>query len=64
MICIVDYGMGNLKSVQKALDYIGADNKITSDECEIKNSSGIILPGVGAFPEAMKNLRKGIWTKS
>jgi glutamine amidotransferase len=50
--------MGNLKSVQKALDYIGADNKITSDECEIKNSSGIILPGVGAFPEAMKNLRK------
>ncbi|MHC6179497.1 imidazole glycerol phosphate synthase subunit HisH [Clostridium sp. JNZ X4-2] len=58
LICIVDYGMGNLKSVQKALKYIGRDSKITSDEHEIEKCSGIILPGVGAFPEAMKNLKK------
>ncbi len=58
MICIVDYGMGNLKSVQKALKYIGTDSKITSDQYEIAKSQAIILPGVGAFPEAMKNLKK------
>ena len=58
MICIVDYGMGNLKSVQKALKYIGTDSKITSEGRDIEDSSGVILPGVGAFPEAMKNLKK------
>ena len=58
MICIVDYGMGNLRSVQKALGYIGVDSRITSDEGDIESSSGVILPGVGAFPQAMKNLKK------
>lgn len=58
MICIVDYGMGNLKSVQKSLKYIGAESIITSDADKIKSSDKIILPGVGAFPEAMRNLKK------
>lgn len=58
MISIIDYGMGNLRSVEKALQLIGFDTIITSDEKEIKNSKGIILPGVGAFPKAMENLKK------
>lgn len=57
MISIIDYGMGNLKSVKKALKYIGKECEITSDREYIENSDGLILPGVGAFPEAMKNLR-------
>lgn len=57
MISIIDYGMGNLKSVKKALKYIGEESQITSDKEYIENSQGVILPGVGAFPEAMKNLR-------
>ena len=57
MISIIDYGMGNLRSVQKALEYIGESAIVTSDRDEIEKSSGIILPGVGAFPDAMKNLK-------
>ena len=50
--------MGNLRSVQKALDKIGADNVITNDHDIIKNADKIILPGVGAFKDAMKNLHE------
>ncbi|MDP4146147.1 MAG: imidazole glycerol phosphate synthase subunit HisH [Bacillota bacterium] len=57
-IAIVDYGMGNLRSVEKALEFVGAKAVITSDKDEILNSDGIILPGVGAFPDAMENLKK------
>ena len=57
MIAIVDYGIGNLRSVQKALEYIGLEGIITSDKELILNSQGIILPGVGAFPDAMDNLK-------
>jgi glutamine amidotransferase len=53
MIVIIDYGMGNLKSVKNALDFLGLESKISSDEEEIRNASGLILPGVGAFPDAM-----------
>ena len=61
MIAIVDYGIGNLRSVQKALEYIGLKGNITSDKESIMNSEGIILPGVGAFPDAMDNLKiKGL----
>lgn len=56
MIAIIDYGMGNLRSVQKALESIGTNAIITEDIKVIEKSSGIILPGVGAFPDAMKNL--------
>ncbi|AND85155.1 imidazole glycerol phosphate synthase subunit HisH [Clostridium tyrobutyricum] len=58
MISIVDYGMGNLRSVQKALEFIGAEAEITGDKHKILNSRGIILPGVGAFPDAMDNIKK------
>ncbi|MBV4418670.1 imidazole glycerol phosphate synthase subunit HisH [Clostridium tyrobutyricum] len=58
MISIVDYGMGNLRSVQKALEFIGAEAEITDDNDKILNSRGIILPGVGAFPDAMDNIKK------
>lgn len=57
MIAIIDYGMGNLGSVQKALDYLGYDSVITSDTETVLSASGVILPGVGAFPSAMKALR-------
>ena len=58
MIVIIDYGMGNLKSVKNALDFLGLESKISSDEKEIRNASGLILPGVGAFPDAMETIEK------
>lgn len=58
MISIVDYGMGNLRSVQKALEFIGADTEITGDRDKILKADGIILPGVGAFPDAMDSIKK------
>lgn len=61
MISIIDYGMGNLRSVQKALESIGEEAIITSDKEQIEKSDGVILPGVGAFPDAMENLKsKGL----
>ena len=56
MIAIVDYGMGNLGSVEKALKHIGEECIITSDVGDLMNASGIILPGVGAFAAAMDEL--------
>lgn len=53
MIAIIDYGAGNLQSVRKALDFIGADNLITADKAEIESADAVILPGVGAFGDAM-----------
>ena len=57
MIAIVDYGMGNLRSVQKALEKIGATAEVTSDPAVLDGAQGIILPGVGAFGDAMDTLR-------
>jgi glutamine amidotransferase len=57
MIGIVDYGMGNLRSVQKALEALGYEAFISSDREELSQAKGLILPGVGAFPDAMKNLK-------
>lgn len=56
-IAIVDYGVGNLKSVSNALKYIGCESLITADEGELERSDAIILPGVGAFPNAVDKLR-------
>jgi imidazole glycerol-phosphate synthase subunit HisH len=53
VIAIADYGMGNRRSVEKALAHVGAESVITSD---VRDASAIILPGVGAFPEAMRHL--------
>ncbi len=57
MIAIVDYGAGNLNSVKKALDYIGAKNVITYDKKTIETASRVILPGVGSFGDAMESMR-------
>lgn len=56
MIAIINYGVGNLKSVKKALEFVGAKVKVTAKPSEIKQAKAIILPGVGAFRVAMKNL--------
>lgn len=56
MIAIVDYGAGNIFSVKNALDYLGLESRLISDSDSIKNSDAVILPGVGAFPSAMKML--------
>ncbi len=56
-IAIVDYGVGNLKSVSNALKYIGCESMITADAEELERADAIILPGVGAFPDAADKLR-------
>ncbi len=58
MIAIVDYGMGNLRSVQKAFEKTGVQPVITSDPQQLADSSKVILPGVGAFQDAMHELRQ------
>ena len=58
MITVIDYGMGNLKSVGNALKYLNIDYKITKNINDIKQAKALILPGVGAFPKAIKNLRE------
>ncbi|HEY7535754.1 MAG TPA: imidazole glycerol phosphate synthase subunit HisH, partial [Thermodesulfobacteriota bacterium] len=56
MISIIDYGMGNLRSVKKAFESLGFLTKVTREQEEILSSSGVVLPGVGAFGDCMKNL--------
>lgn len=58
MIAIIDYGAGNLHSVANALNYLGAEYKITSDRDEILSADKVILPGVGAFADAMASLKE------
>ncbi len=58
MIAIIDYGMGNLKSVQNAFAFLGLDAVITSDKKTIMKASKIVLPGVGAFQHAIETIRK------
>jgi glutamine amidotransferase len=57
-IAVVDYGMGNRRSVEKALLHVGADALITSDHDELVAAAGLLLPGVGAFPAAMDAIRE------
>jgi glutamine amidotransferase len=56
MIAVVDYDMGNLRSVSKAFEHIGAEAVVTRDPCVIKDASHVVLPGVGAFKDCMRNL--------
>ena len=58
MIAIIDYGMGNLHSVKKALERLGYQGEATDREEEILEAQGVILPGVGAFGDAMDNLKQ------
>ena len=57
MIAIIDYDAGNIKSVEKAVQYLGEEAKVTRDPEEILSADGVILPGVGAFGDAMGKLR-------
>lgn len=56
MIAIIDYGAGNLFSVKNALDYLGLENIITNNPKDLEDADKLILPGVGAFPDAMRML--------
>ena len=58
MIAIIDYGAGNANSVKNALDYLGEESVITSDPKKILNADKVIFPGVGAFGDAMNELKK------
>jgi glutamine amidotransferase len=58
VIAILDYGMGNLRSVEKAFEHVGATAAITRDHGAIREAEGVVLPGVGAFPKAMEAVRE------
>jgi imidazole glycerol-phosphate synthase subunit HisH len=55
-VAIVDYGMGNRRSVEKALEHVGARVRVTADHDAIRAADAVVVPGVGAFPEAMRRL--------
>jgi glutamine amidotransferase len=57
-IAVVDYGMGNRRSVEKALAHIGASVTVTNDHERLRAAAGLVVPGVGAFPRGMANLRE------
>jgi len=57
-IAVVDYGMGNLRSVEKALEHVGAEAEVTRGHGDIRAADGVVLPGVGAFPRAIDELRR------
>ena len=56
MIVIIDYGMGNLRSAEKAFTQAGLETKVSDDPAVLGEARGLVIPGVGAFPDAMKNL--------
>jgi imidazole glycerol-phosphate synthase subunit HisH len=58
MIAVVNYGMGNLRSAQMALEHVGAGVEVTGDVAAIAAADGLVLPGVGAFPRAMEAIRR------
>ena len=57
-IAIVDYGIGNRRSVEKALVHVGARAAVHSDHERLREAAGLVLPGVGAFPRAMERIRE------
>lgn len=57
-IAVLDYGMGNLRSVEKALEHVGAVAEVTNDHERVRAADGVVLPGVGAFPKAMERIRE------
>ena len=56
MIAILDYGVGNVRSVERALEHVGAEARLTSDRDELERAAGVVLPGVGAFAPALARL--------
>mgnify|MGYP000019878763 CR=1 FL=1 len=59
MITIVDYGMGNLRSVQKAFEHLGFSAEVTDDARKVESAERLVLPGVGAFGDCIANLKQG-----
>ena len=59
MITIIDYGMGNLRSVQKGFERVGLQAQVTSDPRVVEKAERLVLPGVGAFRDCIRNLREG-----
>ena len=57
-IAILNYGMGNLRSVAKALEHVGARPELTNDHRRVREADGVVLPGVGAMPKAMEHVRR------
>lgn len=57
LIAVLDYGIGNLRSAQKALEHVGADARLTADAALVRDAAGVVLPGVGAFGRCMEALR-------
>jgi imidazole glycerol-phosphate synthase subunit HisH len=57
-LAILDYGMGNLRSVYKALEHVGAEPELTADHARVRAATAIVLPGVGAMPKAMQRVRE------
>jgi glutamine amidotransferase len=57
-IAVVDYGMGNRRSVEKALEHVGARALVTNDHERLLGAAGLVVPGVGAFPRAMQRMRE------
>ena len=57
-LAVVDYGMGNRRSVEKALTHIGASVTVSNDYNQLRAAAGLVVPGVGAFPRGMANLRE------
>jgi glutamine amidotransferase len=57
-IAVVDYGMGNRRSVEKALEHVGARATVSSEPSRLRAAAGLVVPGVGAFPRAMERLRE------
>jgi imidazole glycerol-phosphate synthase subunit HisH len=57
-VAILAYGMGNLRSVAKALEHVGAEPELTSDHARVREAEGVVLPGVGAMPKAMDAVRR------
>ena len=64
MIVVVDYGLGNLFSVHKALEAAGAQVRVSSDPRDLLSATHIVLPGVGAFPHGMQNLERTVLRKT
>jgi imidazole glycerol-phosphate synthase subunit HisH len=58
VIAVLEYGMGNLRSVAKALEHVGGQPVLTSDHARARDADAIVLPGVGAMPKAMEHVRR------
>jgi len=56
-LAVLDYGMGNVRSAEKALEHVGVRAEVTSDHDRVRSADGVVLPGVGAFPKAMEAVR-------